>query len=274
MAPSAPAGKLQIATGRSVAVAVAVSVPEARVMALPQGRDGELAVGCARRIAREIRACDSLLIGPGMVSAAAAGSIVRHALSTDGDATLVADAAALPAFRGVRVGRRAAVLTPNAGEMAQMTGLTRARVERDAPRVAAEMAAASGAVSVLKGNPTVVAAPSGALYARRAGNAGLGTSGSGDTLSGVIAGFAARGAAPWWQRSGVSRCTRAPAMRSRAPCGRWASWRVSCCTRYRRRGPPVAAAALNARSGRSDGDIVVLRRRPAREEGRCRCSRA
>ena len=49
---------------------------------------------------------------------------------------------------------------------------------------------------VLKGNPTVVAAPSGAVFARRSGNAGLGTSGSGDTLSGVIAGFAARGASP------------------------------------------------------------------------------
>jgi hydroxyethylthiazole kinase-like uncharacterized protein yjeF len=192
----AGAGKLQIATCRSVAVAVAASVPEARVIALPQGRDGELTARCAPRIAREIGACDALLVGPGMHSAAAAGSVVRHALSAGAGATLVADAAALPVFRKARAGRHAVVLTPNAGEMAQMTGLSRARVERDAPRIATQMASTTGAVIVLKGNPTVVAAPNGALFTRRAGNAGLGTSGSGDTLSGVISGLAARGAAP------------------------------------------------------------------------------
>lgn len=58
------------------------------------------------------------------------------------------------------------------------------------------MAARLDAVVALKGPETFIAAPDGTTYRNTAGNLGLGTSGSGDTLSGVIAGLAARGADP------------------------------------------------------------------------------
>jgi NAD(P)H-hydrate repair Nnr-like enzyme with NAD(P)H-hydrate dehydratase domain len=55
-----------------------------------------------------------------------------------------------------------------------------------------------GAVVALKGRETLIAAPaSGNVYCNRAGNVGLATSGSGDTLSGVITGLAARGSTPF-----------------------------------------------------------------------------
>ncbi len=62
--------------------------------------------------------------------------------------------------------------------------------------VAREAAARLGAIVVLKGAVTIIAAPDGAVFHNTAGNSGLGTSGSGDALSGVIAGLCARGADP------------------------------------------------------------------------------
>src|SRR5205807_8972017 len=71
----------------------------------------------------------------------------------------------------------------------------------DALPISAETSRELGIVIALKGPCTYVAAPSGELLSSTAGNLGLGTSGSGDTLSGVIAGLCARGADPLQARS-------------------------------------------------------------------------
>lgn len=191
----AGAGKLQVATSRSVAVAIGVAVPEARVIALPQDRRGQPPSASATRIRREIEEADAVLVGPGMMGTAA-GGILKRALAFDSEATFIADAAALPAFQRLRVHGRPVVLTPNGGEMAAITGKERDEVEADPERFARQIAETTGAVVVCKCSPTVIAAPDGRIFYRPAANAGLGTSGSGDTLSGVIAGFAARGADP------------------------------------------------------------------------------
>ena len=131
--------------------------------------------------------------------AAAVGMVRRH-LKAAGAATMVVDAGGLSAFEGRRrpPGSRAAkvILTPHAGEMAKLWGVEREAVLADPLGLAREAAAALGAVVVLKGERTVIAAPGGEAWFNTAGNLGLGTSGSGDTLSGVIAGLCARGAEP------------------------------------------------------------------------------
>ena len=85
------------------------------------------------------------------------------------------------------------IVAKEATEMAELTGLTRKEVEASPAAVAKEVAARTGCVVVLKGSDTLIASPSGVLLINRAGNPGLGTSGSGDTLAGVIAGLCARG---------------------------------------------------------------------------------
>ena len=114
--------------------------------------------------------------------------------------TVILDAGALRIFRGRRalpVGSRgAAVATPHAGEMADFWGIERGEVLRAGTTVARDSAARLGTVMVLKGACTHVAAPDGTTFHNLEGNIGLGTSGSGDALSGIIAGLAARGAAP------------------------------------------------------------------------------
>ncbi|HEX8354834.1 MAG TPA: NAD(P)H-hydrate dehydratase, partial [Pyrinomonadaceae bacterium] len=84
------------------------------------------------------------------------------------------------------------VLTPHAGEMLRLLGSSDRATLDGRARVVAEFAAAHQLHVVLKGTRALVAAPDGRVFVNPTGNAGLGTAGSGDTLTGVIAGFLAQ----------------------------------------------------------------------------------
>jgi ADP-dependent NAD(P)H-hydrate dehydratase len=196
----AGAGKLQIATSRRVAPWVAIAVPEARVIGLPHGQRGELAPRACDVLGAELTTCDALLIGPGMMDGRGGAELARRCAAVSDGPPLIIDAAALEAFSGRRrlapAKRALMVLTPHAGEMATLWQISKAAVLADPMAAAQEAAARLGAVVALKGAQTFVAAPDGTTFHNTAGNSGLGTSGSGDTLSGIIAGLCARGADP------------------------------------------------------------------------------
>ena len=84
------------------------------------------------------------------------------------------------------------VLTPHEGEMLRLLGAADGSALDERVRVVAEFAAAQSLHVVLKGTRTLVAAPDGRVFVNPTGNAGLGTAGSGDTLTGVITGFLAQ----------------------------------------------------------------------------------
>lgn len=84
------------------------------------------------------------------------------------------------------------VLTPHEGEMLRLLGTVDGSALKDRTRVVAEFATARSLFVVLKGTRTLVAAPDGRVFVNPTGNAGLGTAGSGDTLTGVITGFLAQ----------------------------------------------------------------------------------
>ena len=86
------------------------------------------------------------------------------------------------------------LLTPHAGEMAHTTGAAKEDIVADPHQAARRAAQRWNAVVALKGALTVIAAPGGTLWQQHGGNVGLAISGSGDTLAGIIAGLAARGA--------------------------------------------------------------------------------
>jgi hydroxyethylthiazole kinase-like uncharacterized protein yjeF len=198
----AGAGKLQLATVKSAASALGVAVPEALVVALAEARSGEIAGEAAVRALRErAQQVDALLLGPGMSSERAAHALVRGLVRQLGDeSSLVLDAAAVGALHGdddvlLELHGRA-VLTPHAGEMATLLGIEKDDVERDPSGCALAAASTFGAVVALKGPESWIAEPDGALYRYAGGSVGLATSGSGDTLAGIVAGLAARGATP------------------------------------------------------------------------------
>jgi NAD(P)H-hydrate epimerase len=89
-----------------------------------------------------------------------------------------------------------AILTPHPGEMARLTKREIDEIKEHPWQIATEYADRWNKVVVLKGGPTVVAAPGGALWAAPGGNAALATAGTGDVLAGTIGGFLAQGLSP------------------------------------------------------------------------------
>jgi len=196
----AGAGTLQIATAASVAAAVGSAVPEALVIPLPESASGAISPRGYARLKRGLDEAHAVLFGPGLLDARSAAALLAPILAALGDAVLVLDAGGLAAAssraRAVSRLSRPAILTRHEGEMAKL-------LRRGKPRVAArrvqsvlEAARLFRAVAVLKGAQTLIASPDGELFVNRAGNPGLATSGSGDTLAGVVAGLAARGVVP------------------------------------------------------------------------------
>jgi NAD(P)H-hydrate epimerase len=85
------------------------------------------------------------------------------------------------------------VISPHPGEMARLTGKTIENIQKNRLNVALEFAEEFNLVCILKGAPTVIAAPSGQAWINPTGNEGMATAGSGDVLTGIIGGFLAQG---------------------------------------------------------------------------------
>ena len=199
----AGAGKLQVATGRSAALGMAMLLPEALVMGLPETEDGDLGPDAAAALAKAAARTDALLLGPGMMDRASAMALVEAVLGQlepGGAPALVLDAGALCGHAALRDALRPhagrAVLTPHAGEMATILDIERAEVEADPPGAGRRAAAALQQVVIMKGARTTVVSPGGEAWTYAGGGVGLATSGSGDVLAGILAGLLARGASP------------------------------------------------------------------------------
>jgi hydroxyethylthiazole kinase-like uncharacterized protein yjeF len=180
-------GKLHIAAPIDVAPAMAIAMPEARVSGLPSTSDGEIK-SSTDPLCAAIEQCDALLIGPGMAASKTTQrfveSCIPHAKHT------VLDAGALAA-----VAAGASVITPHHGEMASLCDCDKEHVARDPAGIALRVARERDLVVVLKGSVTHIATPNNEVFVHRGGSIGLGTSGSGDVLAGVMAGLIAQGAA-------------------------------------------------------------------------------
>ncbi len=193
----AGAGKLQIGAPRSAAISLGVALPEARVFPLPETSDGHLDRKAGARAVECAQGADAILVGPGMLNEEAIRGFMHELVRRLADKQLVIDAVALSALRGGRyrfTEETRVVLTPNAGEMAKITGDTKATVEADPRGVAMTVARDLNAVVALKGPETFIATPYGEAFRYSEGGVGLATSGSGDILAGILVGLLARGA--------------------------------------------------------------------------------
>jgi hydroxyethylthiazole kinase-like uncharacterized protein yjeF len=194
----AGAGKLQLAVAASVAVQVAVAVPECACIALPQTAAGEIDPIAAETLAESLESADAVLIGPGLVGVDTVPPLVERVLAElTGEQVVVVDAKAVQSLRPDVAAHLAGrlILTPNPGEAAELLD-DDALIEKDPLAAARRLAELFQAVVALRGSTSWVAGPDGSAYRNEAGNEGLGTSGSGDVCSGLIAGLAARGASP------------------------------------------------------------------------------
>ena len=194
----AGAGKVTIATVTSIAAHVALAVPEAKVVGAAEGRDGGFARSAVKKLAELAGQCDATVAGPGMTPTPVAERLAE--ILCEQGRPLALDAAllhALPAAEDeAQEARIPPVLLPHSGEMASLLGCDPATVERDPLGCGLEAARRYQAIVLVKGPRSHIVTPDGRAWKYQGGGPGLGISGSGDTLAGILGGLLARGAEP------------------------------------------------------------------------------
>jgi ADP-dependent NAD(P)H-hydrate dehydratase len=196
----AGAGKLQIATGASVAPALSVAMPEARVVGCPETDEGCIAAQAIGPLLKWVEGAQATVIGCGLQHGPPLDDLLDALLASRVDTPLVLDAAVLgslaPRSAAVRAWKGGAVLLPHAREMARLLECEPEAVEADPLAAARRASETFGAVALIKGQYSYIVAPDGRAFRFTGGGVGLATSGSGDALAGIVGGLAARGADP------------------------------------------------------------------------------
>lgn len=194
----AGAGLVTIATSESaLSIVASQAMPECMTEPLFETDLGSVSSKSAGRALELAEQRDVVAIGPGLGSAEAETRSFVREVTLRRARPVVMDADALNALapwdeeiRGEE--GRPLILTPHPGEMARLTGKTIAEVLSNRISIAREFAVTSQVILVLKGSRSLIAAPSGQVYINPTGNAGMATGGTGDVLTGIIAGLIAQ----------------------------------------------------------------------------------
>jgi NAD(P)H-hydrate epimerase len=200
----AGAGLVTAAVPEPLLATVELGSVESMTLALPAGPGGQIAAAAVDRLLAAAEGKQAMALGPGLGQEEETAEAIRR-LVREIEIPLVIDADGINAFAG-RAGEiagrypagRETVLTPHPGEMGRLLGISTAEVQAD--RVAAVRRAAkeTAAVVVLKGHLTLVAIPEeeggeAEVYVNPTGNPALATGGTGDVLTGLLAGLLAQG---------------------------------------------------------------------------------
>jgi len=168
---------------------------ESMTLGLPADDSGVITEAAVERVLETAEGKAVLALGPGLGQEPGAVAAIRR-IALEAPLPVVADADAVNAFAG-RAGdlkdrREATVLTPHPGELGRLLGVKTSEIQDDRVAAARRAAAETGAVVVLKGSLTLVAAPGGNVWISPTGNPGMATGGSGDVLTGLVAGLLAQ----------------------------------------------------------------------------------
>lgn len=194
----AGAGKLQIACPDAIAVPLGIAMPEALVVGHPTHRDGGFAGSANAGLVALAAKADAIVAGPGLEANNAAAPLGRDLLKLG--KPMAIDAALLHVLpkceAEVRQAEVLPVLLPHAGEMASLIDCDLAEVEADPLTAGQRCADRFRALVLVKGVESHIVSPDGRAWKYQGGGPGLGVSGSGDVLAGVVGGLLARGADP------------------------------------------------------------------------------
>jgi NAD(P)H-hydrate epimerase len=200
------AGLVTVATPLDALPIVAAGMPEMMTAPLAATEAGTASMRNLDydQFAKIIRDKSVLAIGPGLSTEADTQQFIR-AVVAETDLPVILDADGLNAYAGMsdHLNQRktpAMVLTPHPGEMARLLGVTTRDVQARRLDVALEAAARWHAYVILKGFHTILATPSGHAYINTTGNPGMATGGTGDVLTGMLAGLTAQFGIEDWAR--------------------------------------------------------------------------
>lgn len=195
----AGAGLVTAAVPKSLHNILESKTTEVMTLPLPETEKGTLGRKALEKILEFLKQNDVLALGPGLSRDPETVELVQD-LVRRVKLPAVVDADAINALTGaidILAGEHGPlVLTPHPGEMARLIETTPAKIQDDRLETARKYAKEWQAVILLKGARTVVAWPDGQVYINPTGNPGMATAGSGDVLTGIIAGLIAQGLEP------------------------------------------------------------------------------
>ena len=186
------AGLVTVAAPESLVPVVAAMCPEIMMEALPETSAGAIALPAAERILELASTRTVTAIGPGIGTSHETREVVRRVFA-ESDRPLFVDADGLNCLAGTDWrGGAVRVLTPHPGEMSRLTGRDISTVQRDRIGSARALAFERNVCVILKGEGTAVAWPGGDVWINPTGTPALATGGTGDILTGMLAGLAAQ----------------------------------------------------------------------------------
>jgi NAD(P)H-hydrate epimerase len=195
-AARAGAGLVTLAVPAGLQELVAAKLTEVMTVGLPATSQQTLSKEACRDVLALAQRVDVIALGPGLTTHPETVAFVR-ALLPFLSVPCVLDADGLNCLAGhpelLKSISAPLVITPHPGELARLFGRTIGEIQQDRIGVAEQAAQEWGVVVLLKGAKTVVASPEGTVYLNPTGNPGMATGGSGDVLTGVVAGFVAQG---------------------------------------------------------------------------------
>ena len=191
------AGLVTLATASSLQPILASKLTEVTYLPLPEAEPGLVSLPAADTMSQQFSKYNVLLIGCGMGQSHPVMKFISSLFLKPSLPALVIDADALNTLAQIpnwwQELPKDAILTPHPGEMARLCGITVEEVQADRAGTARKAATEWRKTIVLKGAHTVVAAPDGYCRISAAANPGLASAGTGDVLSGAIAGLLAQG---------------------------------------------------------------------------------
>ena len=191
------AGLSTVATARSVLSTVAGFHPELMTEPLAETESGTISLRALEygHLDSVLKGKTVLALGPGISRDPETAEFV-HNIAARYKLPMVIDADGLNAFEGcadrLHGKNHPLVITPHPGEMARLCGCTVAEVLRNRIEIARSFARDHACIVVLKGHRTLIAEPAGELWVNTTGNPGMATGGTGDILTGMVAGLIAQ----------------------------------------------------------------------------------
>jgi hydroxyethylthiazole kinase-like uncharacterized protein yjeF len=190
-------GLVTLATAWSLQQILASKLTEVTYLPLPENEPGTISASAAHILRQSISGYGVLLLGCGLGQSPDAIEFIKFMVFNPSTSHLVLDADALNTLARVPQWWQKlsgdAILTPHPGEMSRLTGIPLETVQRDRLSLAQGKAREWQKVIVLKGAYTIIAAPDGRTKISTFANTGLASAGTGDVLSGIIAGLVAQG---------------------------------------------------------------------------------
>jgi hydroxyethylthiazole kinase-like uncharacterized protein yjeF len=188
----AGAGLVTVASAQSAIAQIASHAPELMTEPLPETEDGSISMRAPDQLSGLIDKKNVVAVGPGMGRNPETSQLIRR-LVNELPRPMVVDADGLNALDAKDLRAPAPrILTPHPGEMARLTNSTITQIQADRIGCARAFAQERGVYVLLKGNRSVIASPEGCVWINPTGSPAMATGGTGDVLTGMIAGLAAQ----------------------------------------------------------------------------------